>query len=188
MTPQARQLAAVAEQVDLVNKMITLKLNPAEYIRLKTSDLDALPSQWSTTLNRLLVEQALPARSFEGLSELTAASPKLRQFYEAANARDAAMIEQTITKLAQSGERLAVLITGGFHSPAVTKGLRQRGAQVLVVATTVTHELNDQQYRAVLRCKSGRGGCAEMVPALPAGRPSDVSSTNTSIPMAGDVR
>jgi hypothetical protein len=88
---------------------------------------------------------------------------QLLRFYEAAQARDEALIANTLAKLRESGERTAVLITGGFHAPAIAKRFKEQGLGLVVVATKVGHGTTDERlYHAVLKYKSGHGSLAEV--------------------------
>lgn len=155
-TPQRQQLAEVADQLDLMEKLAEIKLNPQEYERLSAVDLASCSGRWSSMLNALLAAQGMPARSFEPLAGLNTALPRLKNFYEAAKARDAAMVERTIDKLHETRERLAVLITGGFHSPAITRMLKEHQLHLVVVAPKVTQATDEALYRKILRLKNDR--------------------------------
>ena len=56
-----------------------------------------------------------------------------------------------MAKLEETGEPIATLITGGFHSPAITGLLKERGVGVVVVAPKVTQATDARLYRADLK-------------------------------------
>ena len=162
-TPARRQLQIVSEQFDLVEKLFDLRLSPQEYQRFQSFTLTGLASGWADVLSRLLAQEGLPAQSFDGLEHVEAALPKLKRFYEAAGQRDERIVEHTLAKLEETHEPLAVLITGGFHSPRVTQLLKDRGLGVVVVAPKVGGTANDEPlYRAVLKYKTGHGSFEEV--------------------------
>lgn len=161
-TPQGRQLQTVAEQLDLIDKLLDLKLSPQEYQRLKELRVEGSASSWASFLNQQLLSQGLPSRTLAGLDELEAARPTLTRFYEAALVRDEALVHNTMEKLAKTKERLAALITGGFHSPQITKFLTERGVGVLVVAPKTSQATDERLYHAVLKYKSGHGSFEEV--------------------------
>ena len=200
----ARRLDAIARRLELIEKLVARSLGPEEAERLSTLDAEALPSEWSRTLNDLLAQPRhwatasgrgphggaasvggrdvapigdvgegatgaargaphhLPARDFQRLTELQAALPVLRRFYDVAAQRDAAMVERTLTQLGQCHDPLVALITGGFHSPGITRALQARGVPVVVVAPARTGAFNEHRYQTILRCKQGLGGCEEL--------------------------
>jgi hypothetical protein len=88
---------------------------------------------------------------------LAAALPTLQRFYAAANARDEALVANTLAKIAETKERVAVLITGGFHAPQMARLLQEGGVGLIAVAPKVGGETDEQLYHAVLKYKSGHG-------------------------------
>ncbi len=162
-SPDSRELIAIHEQVDLVDKLLGFRLSPEEYGRLHTIGHAAMLPAWETGLHRLLTAHALSTRSFPRLEEFDSRLAALRRFYEAANQRDEALVANAIAKLQETREPLAVLITGGFHSPAITRLLTAQGVRVVVVAPKVGEETNEQLYEAVLKYKSGHGSLEEVM-------------------------
>ncbi len=59
---------------------------------------------------------------------------KLFAFYELAEKRDQALIENTLSEMARSGTDRALLVTGGFHWPGISQTLRERGVPFVVIA------------------------------------------------------
>ena len=130
---------------------------------MKSLEVEGLFSSWRDFLNEQLLAQGLPTSPFPRLDALEQALPTLRRFYEAALGRDEVLVENALEKLAQTKERLAVLITGGFHSPKITTLLRDRGLGVVVVTPKVTQATDERLYHAVLKYKSGHGSFEEVV-------------------------
>ena len=88
--------------------------------------------------------------------------PKLRRFYDAVRRRDEVLVQNAVAKLSETQEPIAVLITGGFHSPHITQSLKDQGIGVIVIAPKVSQSTDERLYRAVLRFKSGRGSFDEV--------------------------
>jgi hypothetical protein len=174
-TEDGRRLAAIDEQVDLVRKLVDLELSPEEHARFLALPAEGLCAGWDRELNGLLAGHGLPRRSFHGLSDLQAMLPAIQKFYDAANNRDQALVDNALAKVRESGERLAVLITGGFHAPRITALLKEKGAGVVVVAPKIEHPTDEALYHAVLKYKSGRGSFKDVQSAA-AQRPSPVAS------------
>ncbi len=156
-TPEQRRLAEIRGQVDLVGKLVDLQLIPEEYARLRAVSLDGLCAGWDAFLREQSARVGLPMAALPALDALQAALPRLIEFYESARARDQALAENAMAKLGESRERVAVIITGGFHSPQVTQLLKARGASLVVVAPRVSEETDEARYQAVVKYKSGRG-------------------------------
>ncbi|MCO5760378.1 MAG: hypothetical protein NHG36_02535, partial [Chromatiaceae bacterium] len=59
--------------------------------------------------------------------------PAVRAFYELALDRDVALVRNTLNGLKNRSETRGVLVAGGFHTPGLTRLLRQSGAGYVVV-------------------------------------------------------
>ena len=162
-TVQSLQLSDVLQALDLLDKLIRFDLSPEEYQRLVALDLTKLQERWGIFLNEQLERAGLSRRMFEQIPALEAQLPALHRFYDVARERDEALVANAIAKLQQTGERLAVLITGGFHSPRITRLLKERGVATLVLVPKVSQATDERLYRAVVRYKSGQGGSVDEV-------------------------
>jgi hypothetical protein len=162
-TPTAQRLVAIAAQRDLLQKLVELKLSPQEYERFSEELKPGMVAQWSAFFNEQFAALGLPARTFTpaegvaGLEALDGALPKLTTFYEAAGARDEALVANALAKISETKEPLAVLITGGFHAPQLEAKLKAHGVGLVAVAPKMTEATNEQLYEAVLKYKSGHG-------------------------------
>lgn len=161
-TPEAKQLQSIAGQVDLVTKLLNLEFSPEEYRRFGQFDHAGIAASWTQGLRALANQRGLPVPDVGGLEPLNDALPRLERFYTAAQQRDQALVERACAKLTETGEPLAVLITGGFHSPQITKLLMEKGLGVVVVAPKVGQATNERLYQAVLKYKSGHGSFADV--------------------------
>lgn len=127
-----------SELVNLLERCVNLRLAADEYQRLRSAlsaptrhGLDTLPD-WR------IVEAALP---------------QLMRFYDIARARDEALANNTLAKLADTQDRIVVLITGGFHSTGIMKRLVEQGVGVIGVELAGQQPINDERYYAVLKYK-----------------------------------
>jgi hypothetical protein len=172
---ESRALNAMAEQADLLEKLVEFRLSPEEHERLQERGIAC--GSWAGVLNDQLVRHGLPARAFPGLEACETALPALTRFYDLARQRDQALAARALAKLAETGERLAVLITGGFHAPKITELLEARGVGVVVVAPKVTAPTDERLYHAVLKYKNGHGSFDDVMAIA---HPSQM--TNNQIP------
>lgn len=162
-TPENQQLDMIARQLDLLEKLAELQLAPQEYQQLQALDVEGAFLAWETFLNHQTLQQGLPVQSFSRLEEVEAALPALKRFYEVAAARDTALVENALAKLSETQEPLAVLITGGFHSPQITQLLKDQGVGLILVAPKVSGTTDERLYKAVLKYKSGKGSFEEVM-------------------------
>jgi len=161
-TPESRTLQTIARQVEMLEKLADAQLSPQEYQQLQTLTTDGLAQAWSRFFTEQLSRQGLAPRTFDSLKAVEAALPKLRAFYEAALARDEALVTHTLAKLKETQEPLAVLITGGFHAPEIAARLQAQGVGIVSIAPKITTPTNERLYHAVLKYKSGHGSLEEV--------------------------
>lgn len=157
-SPEERRLAETIEEVGLLEGLLDLRLSPEEYQRMESlSSSGQVASRWSSFLRSQLEQRGLPVPSFDGLAQMDEAIPAMKRFYAVAQARDQVMVDNAMKKLRDTGERIAALITGGFHAAQVTQLLADQGMSVVVAAPYVDGAVDDRHYKAVLRFKNGRG-------------------------------
>ncbi|HAM41438.1 MAG TPA: hypothetical protein DCP69_08910, partial [Candidatus Omnitrophica bacterium] len=156
-------LRAVIEELALVEACLQLRLTAEEALRLASMQTDDLSFRWARTLKSMAQRHGLSVGSFEGLEALQQALPAFLRFYEIARRRDETLAANAIEKLRISGERLAVLITGGFHSDRITDALHAQGFGVVEVAPRIDHPTDDRLYHAVLKYKHGQGSLSEVL-------------------------
>jgi hypothetical protein len=65
-------------------------------------------------------------------------------------------MKNMVSKMDESGENLAVLITGGFHTPGVTRMLKGKGYSYVVAAPVITQNSDSSVYFSVLRGEKSR--------------------------------
>ena len=162
-SPESRHLRAVIEELALVEACLQLRLTAEEALRLASMQTDDLSFRWARTLKSMAQRHGLSVGSFEGLEALQQALPAFLRFYEIARRRDETLAANAIEKLRISGERLAVLITGGFHSDRITDALHAQGFGVVEVAPRIDHPTDDRLYHAVLKYKHGQGSLSEVL-------------------------
>ncbi len=66
---------------------------------------------------------------------------RMEHFYAVAVKRDKALVENTLNEMNRNGHRIAVLVTGGFHSEGVAKLLAKAGVSYIVVSPSITKEM-----------------------------------------------
>lgn len=161
-TPESQALQQIAGELELVERMLALQLSPSEYQQLQLVDFKEACSRWSQFLNAHPTADGWSGHSLGDLQRLQEVFPLFQRFYETTQRRDEVLVQRAVAKVKESREPLAVLITGGFHSPRITQLLQDRGVGVVVVAPKVSQATNDQLYRAVLKYKSGHGTFADV--------------------------
>jgi hypothetical protein len=178
-TAESRQLMAILDEADLLEKLLGLRLSPEEYRRLQAVDVANLANRWEQFLNAQLARQGQPRKFFPALRELEGQLSTLRAFYEVAQQRDEQLVKNAVAKLRETGEPIAVLITGGFHSPTITRLLTDQGLGTVVLTPKVSSPTNERLYHAVVKYKSGRGSFDEVMAIANEQAPSPAEAAGT---------
>jgi len=163
VSAESRELNQILEELDLVEKLLELGLSPDEQARLKTVDLGTIASRWERFVNAQRAQDGLPPASFEAVKVFQAQVPVLERFYQAAQERDGRLVQNALAKLRETGEPLAVLITGGFHAPEIGRLLKAAGVATVLVTPKVSAPTDERLYRAIVKYKSGHGSFEEVM-------------------------
>ena len=151
-TSDQRDIARIAKDVEVLGDLVELKLIPEkhEYYEAHKADFD--PSAWATALTAIARRAKVEIPEFDPHS-LKSSVPSVEEFYTIARQRDTAMVENALVQLKAFNVPYAVLITGGFHTPAITNLLKQRGVSYAVVAPKVpaVTEADIALYHKVLK-------------------------------------
>jgi len=145
-----RQLYEIAESLDIIGKLINLGLTPEEYDFFKQNKKNLVTSSWIGFLTdncRRYNLAGLPAASDTIDNNLE----QFEKFYTLGVGREKAFIKNIRDKMEESKDTLAVLITGGFHTPGISRLLNEAGYSYAVVTPAVTGKSDNSIYLSVLR-------------------------------------
>lgn len=110
-------LAKTPEALALVNK------SRVEYLSEKLVDFSLTPEEW---------------KEYRTVSDGDTGLSSFESFYQEADSRDHAMAKNVLKAIqGKTGARLAILVTGGYHSPGLTAQLTQAGATVISVVPKI---------------------------------------------------
>ncbi len=152
-TKSQRKLAQAAKDVEVLGDLLELKLTPDSYDYYRLHKKEFRPDSWAEDL-RALGQDQKPAVIFAldpGL--LNAAMPSMSSFYEIARQRDEAMVENALKQIKEFNVPFAVLVAGGFHTPAFERLLQEKKVSYAVVAPKVgkVTAADTEKYHRVLK-------------------------------------
>ncbi|MBI2167302.1 MAG: glycogen/starch synthase [Candidatus Omnitrophica bacterium] len=87
------------------------------------------------------------------IRELDRLLPKVKAFYETAQKRDDAMLHRAVRQLEKTGEKAAVLVTGGYHTPGLVQRMKDQGISYFVVTPKMTSSASDIPYEDLMTGK-----------------------------------
>jgi len=149
-SPEQKKLSEIDKSLHILTKILNLELTPEDYAYFKENTRRFMTAGWIGFLNEECDKYNFSTRPFfvkaidENLKELDG-------FYRLGVAREEAFINNLAAKLDDSKEKTAALITGGFHTPGITRNLKNRGYSYIVVTPVITQKSEPDLYFSVLR-------------------------------------
>ncbi|MBI3318327.1 MAG: hypothetical protein HYZ90_04155 [Candidatus Omnitrophica bacterium] len=147
------ELALASKDVGVLNDLLELKLTPDSYNYYAAHKREFKPDKWADTLRALGAKQNPPLTFSLVPGPLNAAMPAMSSFYEVARERDVAMVENAVKRIEEFKVPAAVLIAGGFHTPAFERLFKERKVSYAVVAPKVgkVTAADTEKYHRVLK-------------------------------------
>ena len=149
-TAEQKEVASLDKKVNILLSLMEFKLSPDEYQFYAQNRIGFLTKEWLPYLSQKAIAYGL-----------TTPIPKeavvdrhlslLDHFYQVAQKREMAFIENTMEEMTKYGAKTAVLKTGGFHTPGLTHFLREKGISYVVVSPKITEASNPELYHSMLR-------------------------------------
>ncbi len=155
-TGEERELDKISVNLVLLNNLINLQLTPDEYNLYNKNKSDFRLTQWLNFLNDKAGKYKIPGIKTD--TEMIVNNlGRAEEYYQLAFKRDEAILQNSLEKMGQDGDSVAVLITGGFHTPRLTRMIKEKDYSYLVIAPKIT-EISDQNlYISVLKNRQHLG-------------------------------
>ena len=148
-----RTLYQLAHNLEMLRKMFKLELvkTDYEYYEKHTEDFKV-----AKLLSFIKVEAPRLGIDFVANEDIYEIDDKLsvvELFYETALARDDVIIENTLDELKRNNLNVAVLITGGFHTPGLTQIMKDKDIAYVVASPKITKRPEYNPYIDVMMNK-----------------------------------
>ncbi len=151
-----RRLYEISRSSQILANFLNLKLVPNDFKYYKKHRNGFNTAGWISFLRQQAKRYNIKAASLRPAYTLDKNLSTLVRFYDIANERDDIFVQNTIRLMNKEGTELAVLIAGGFHTPSLKQKLKECGISYIVVAPHTTQQTDPEQYRYILRYKSGK--------------------------------
>ncbi|MFH1259645.1 MAG: hypothetical protein ABII74_07555 [Elusimicrobiota bacterium] len=149
-----RQLCSVAEKLVLLNNFVNLQLSPEEYKFFNEHSLDFFPSKWQNFLVRSAKKYGFSENLPYDYTPIERNFKTLGSFYQVAEKRDDAFVNNIERNMTGSKQSFAALITGGFHADRIVDRLKEKNYSYIIFAPKFG--LDDEDiYLSVLKEKGG---------------------------------
>jgi len=145
-----KRFVEISKSLDLLTKFFKLDLTPEDYASFQENKSNISTASWLGFLKDYCQKYNLPIPEYAA-SLIDENFAKLDEFYKLGLEREESFIKNIENKMSQSQTKLAVLITGGFHTPGVSRLLKEKGYSYMVVTPVITKQSDPSLYFSVLR-------------------------------------
>jgi hypothetical protein len=151
-----RQLYSISRSAQVLDNFLNIKLVPNDFKYYKNNRNSFITAGWIDFLTQQVERNRLRATGIKPAYTLDKNLSTLVRFYDLANERDDAFVQNAIRLMNRDDVPIAVLIAGGFHTPNLKQKFRECGLSYIVAAPHTTQQTDPEQYRYILQYKSGR--------------------------------
>jgi hypothetical protein len=143
-----RQLLKLSKALYVMKNLMRIKVVPEEYEYFLSNKKDFDPIFWTDYISKKSEELYLGIDIPENYFVIKDNLPDIEKFYDIAFRRDEVFLSKIEENLKDGDTNMAVLIAGGFHTPALTRLLADRGYSYVVISPKVITETDDALYRS----------------------------------------
>ena len=154
--PHQRQLYAISRSAQVLDNFLHIKLMPNDFKYYKQNRNAFITAGWIDFLKQQVKPNKLRVSAIQPAITLDTHLSTLVRFYDLANERDDDFTQNAIRLMNQEDVAIAVLIAGGFHTPNLKQKFKECGLSYIIVAPHTTQQTDPEQYRYILKYKSGR--------------------------------
>jgi len=146
-----KNLYRISKAMSTMDKMVNIKLVPEEYGYFLENKKDFDPMAWSDFLKKKSDELGLDIDVPGNYYALSDNMAVIEKFYGTAGERDRVFAAKSESRMKKDDVKVAILVTGGFHTPNLTNIFGDAGYSYVVISPKVTVKTDDNLYRASLR-------------------------------------
>ncbi len=145
-TPEQKKLDLLIKGLETMQRLVSIKMVNQDLVfyqqyadELKT---DAYFDFINTQAERFNIKAKIP----QDIGYLDVYIPAWVNFYQVAGLRDAAMIDSTLRIMEEKKQKIAVMVTGGFHTRELSRMLQARGISYLVITPRITENMGNRYF------------------------------------------
>ncbi len=147
--PVQRELDQCLHRVEVMEHLLNISATPEE-----VADFNQHP-EWYRVEGFLHFSEMNPMPDDEvwdgEWSKLDAVLDQVRRFYTLADQRSSAFVTNVLERMDGTRARMAVMVTGGFHTDKIVEALKQQGVGYITVRPSITHEDLVNPYFSLIR-------------------------------------
>ena len=146
----ARLIRSIDRYVRLLWTAHNIQMSTKEFEFFRANEPDFGTLRYLAFINRKLSDLGFYGDLVPYRDTLEEGKTALEAFYASVTERDYAFIANTERMLQSEGQRVAVLISGGYHTPHLKKLFREKGYSYAVLTPVITQETNQAKYEKLL--------------------------------------
>jgi hypothetical protein len=149
-TEDQKLIRAIDRYTVLLQTAYNIQMSTSEFALFKANEPDFGTLPYLAFVNRKLAEAGYFGDLIPYKDLIEKGKEALEAFYESVTQRDFAFLKNAERILKEEGQKVAVLISGGYHTPHLKKLFREKGYAYAVLTPTVTSETNQAKYEKLL--------------------------------------
>ncbi|MEI8344598.1 MAG: lipopolysaccharide kinase InaA family protein, partial [Candidatus Omnitrophota bacterium] len=152
-----RLIRCMDRYLGLLKTAYQIQMTAKDFRFFKANEADFLTKSYLAFLNRKLADLGYVEDLVSYKELLEQGQQALEAFYESVSQRDSAFIRNAQRIMQQQHQKVAVLISGGYHTQNLKQLFAQKGDSFAVLAPTVTSPTNQKKYEKSLLSVLKRG-------------------------------
>ncbi|MFC1807075.1 hypothetical protein ACFL0T_01760 [Candidatus Omnitrophota bacterium] len=145
-----RKIDKLSYTIDVLNDLLKLKLTKDTLQFYRDNRKDFMTSSFINFITENAPKHGIKYKLDPSFRKIDAQIPSLESFYTLAEERDSILVFNTIDKMKEKRAKIAVLVSGGFHTNGMTKLLKDKGISYVVITPKVAKLQEDNPYTSVL--------------------------------------
>ncbi len=156
-----RELDILYRRLDIVEKLLNISVSADELAEFRTQREKYSMKEFTNFINNvrarclsdiaLAKSDAVPLQPDPEMYALDNYLQRVDDFYHLADERSIQFVDNLIRKMNRSGEKLSVMITGGFHTDHVLAELKRRGITYVSITPGLTQQDVINPYFSLLQ-------------------------------------
>ena len=139
-------IRSIDRYVGLLDTAYQIQMTTKEFNLFKVNEPDFATIPYLAFLNRKLAEQGYMDDLLPYKSLLEDGQAALEEFYNSVDQRDTVFVQNAERILKQENRKVAVLITGGYHTSHLKNLFQEKGFSYVVLTPIVTGATDQQKY------------------------------------------
>jgi len=148
-----RKLRDLSRFAELVKGLYELKLTNGDLSEMMRDTEKISAESTAAFIKDASLKYGVAIEGNYDLGKIFENIPTALSFYKTAEDRNSAMLANTVNRMQKDGQRVAALITGGYHTKGMTELLKQKETSYIVILPKFDASKGDRPYVAILTNK-----------------------------------